>query len=296
MKKVFLLICMVLTVSVTMAQTKKVAILEVEDTSGQLTDAQKLMLRSNLSRAVTNTRGYEAYSRSDMDAIMNEHLFQRSGNVDSEQIRELGRMTGVSLILITKAVRSGNQMFVDATILNVETAQQELQDNMIMGLDAESMQQGCAKLAQRLFGVTATSSAMEKYNIERMGINSYTYMGKYLDKKEYAQFLRNNCPQAYKQYKEGRIWALSGWGMMGAGVVLTGAGLGMLIGEMDAGFAMLMTGAALTGVSVLVPIAVGYDKINKSHKTYNNTCASSAAPITLNFSAGSNGLGLALQF
>ena len=42
---------------------------------------EKLMLRSNLARAVTNIEGFEAYNRTDIDAILNEHGFQRSGNV-----------------------------------------------------------------------------------------------------------------------------------------------------------------------------------------------------------------------
>ena len=309
MKKAFLLSCLVLCALMSFAQTKKVAILEVEDASNQLTNAQKLMLRSNLSRAVTNTKGYEAYNRSDMDAIMREHLFQRSGNVNSDQIRELGRMTGVSLILTTKAVRSGNQLFVDAAILNVETAQQELQDNMIMGLTAEDMQKGCEQLARRLFGVTATSSGIEKYNIERMGPNEYIYMGKYMGKKEYEYFLRNNCPKAYGQYRIGKQLIYAGWGVFAAGIAITGAGIGMLAsagymetetgggGMVDGGIALMAVGPSLMVVGSVPLLTIGYVKRNRAYKVYNNTCASSsAAPLSLNLTAGSNGLGLALQF
>ena len=104
MKKVFLLACLLLSALMTFAQTKKVAILETVDREGRLTYSQKLLLRSNMARAVSNTIGYEAYDRSDVDMIMSEHDFQRTGMVSDVEIRKLGEMTGVSLILVTEGV------------------------------------------------------------------------------------------------------------------------------------------------------------------------------------------------
>ena len=309
MKKIFLLACLLLSTVMTFAQTKKVAILEVVDREGRMTYSQKMMLRANMARAVANTTGYEAYDRSDIDAIMSEHEFQRTGLVSNDQIRQLGEMAGVSLILVTEGVLTGdNSVFVSTKILNVETAKVEIVDNMTMGLSATDMQNGCAQLAKRLFGATNYSTAVEKYSIQRMGLNEYMYNGKYLDKKAYVQFLRDNCPQAYKQYNDGKKWAISGWVFMGAGLGLTAAGIGMLVaggnekgGQLspldEAGEALVITGPTLTCLSVLIPIAVGYDKINRSHKTYNKKCATStAAPLALGITAGRNGIGLALHF
>ena len=60
MKKLFLfLLTVVLSVSA-LAQTRKVAILETVDRQNQITYGVKLMLRSYLAEAVTNTKGYEA--------------------------------------------------------------------------------------------------------------------------------------------------------------------------------------------------------------------------------------------
>ena len=130
MKKVLLLTCMALTTLVAMAQTKKVAILETVDREGRLSYNQKLMLRSNMARAVSNTTGYEAYDRSDVDMIMSEQDFQRTGLVSDAEIRKLGEMTGVSLILVTEGVLTGDgKIFVSAKILNVETAKVEMMDN-----------------------------------------------------------------------------------------------------------------------------------------------------------------------
>ena len=91
MKKI-LLLCLLATLSIMgyAQDTKKVAILEVVDKEGKLSYSQKLMRRSNLARAITNTSGYEAYDRSDIDEIFKEHSCQRTGNVSAKQIKKLG--------------------------------------------------------------------------------------------------------------------------------------------------------------------------------------------------------------
>lgn len=308
MRKFLFILLSVLSLTA-FAQTKKVAILEVVDREGRMDYSQKMMLRANMARAVANTTGYEAYDRSDVDAIMAEHEFQRTGLVSNDQIRQLGEMTGVSLILVTEGVLTGtNSVFVSVKILNVETAKVEILDNMTMGLSAADMQQGCTQLAKRLFGVTATSSAIEKYNIERMGTNEYTYLGKYMDKRVYELFLRNNCPQAYSQYRKGQKLIVSGWSLFGGGALIMVAG-GVMMGcykpdtnskvvaidgLLSGGIAACAIGGAVIATSIPL-VSVGYKKRNNAYKVYNNTCASSSA-ITFNFTAGSNGLGLALNF
>ena len=277
MKKVFLLSCLLLSALLTFAQvTKKVAILEVVDREGRLSYSQKLLLRSNMARAVSNTTGYEAYDRSDVDVIMSEQDFQRTGMVSDVEIRKLGEMTGVSLILVTEGVLT------------------------------ESIQEGCTALAKRLFGITASSTAMERYNIERMGPNEYIYMGKYMDKKEYEMFLRNNCPKAYGQYRVGKQLINAGWGVFGGGMAVFAGGCVMFgfsfmsenDGLLAGGLALMNVGgvfvAAVGGGTLL---GIGYKKRNNAYKIYNNTCASSSAtPLTFNLTAGQNGLGIAMQF
>ena len=309
MKKVFLLSCLLLSALLTFAQeTKKVAILEVVDREGRLSYSQKLLLRSNMARAVSNTTGYEAYDRSDVDVIMNEQDFQRTGMVSDAEIRKLGEMTGVSLILVTEGALTGdNKIFVSAKILNIETGRVDMMDNLSMGLTTEAIQDGCTALAKHLFGITASSTAMERYNIERMGLNEYMYMGKYMDENDYKMFLRNNCPKAYYQYKSGKQLIAAGWSTFGGGLTFTVTGIVLLVTAFDkpekerqaleAGGATLVSiGSA--GVVAGVPLlCVGYVKRNKAYKIYNNTCASSSAtPLTFNLTAGQNGLGIAMQF
>lgn len=156
MKKIFFLTCMMLSVALTFAQnTKKVAILQPVDKEGNVAYGHKLMLRSNLAKAVAATPGYEAYDRTDLDAIMSEQDFQRTGMVNEDQIKRLGEMTGAAYVLVSEAVKiDETNMFITAKILNVETAKTEISDNELMGTSAAEIQNGCISLAHKLFGTS----------------------------------------------------------------------------------------------------------------------------------------------
>lgn len=413
MKKIFLLTCTMLLTVLTFAQdVKKVAILEVVDREGKLSYSQKLMLRSNLSRAVTNTEGFEAFDRTDVDQIMEEQNFQRTGMVSNDQIKRLGEMTGAAYILVAEGtLTEDNKIFVMAKILNVESTKLMVTDNYLMGTSSSEMQRGCRALASKMFGTMAGAStstnkfmdlfkkkqqsstkqaedsiaaarkaeeaaavaaALElqrleeqrirqeqadaeakarqeraaaeekarqeraaaelaakeqkrldaerkkaeeeeraKYYITKLNAKEYLYLGNTMSKKDYENFLKNNCPEAFSQYHNGKKLIGAGWGLFGAGLVVTAGGGALFalyaIAEGDKSFPNLSVfeiigpvvmgvGGAMTLASIPV-LGVGYNKQKKSVKTYNNKCASSdIQPLALNLTAGQNGLGLALQF
>lgn len=157
MRTKFILFCFLLFAGIASAQVKRVAILETVDKEGKITYANKLILRSNLSKAITNTAGYEAYDRTDIDAIMGEQDFQRTGMVSNDQIKKLGEMTGANYILVAEAVViDASNMFITAKLLDVETARTILTDNVMMGTSPEKIQQGCIALANKLFNSKTT--------------------------------------------------------------------------------------------------------------------------------------------
>ena len=317
MKRFLLLCTLYLSATLTFAsEVKKVAILEVVDREGKLSYSQKLLLRSNMARAVTNTVGYEAYDRSDVDVIMSEHEFQHTGLVSDAEIRKLGEMTGVSLILVTEGVLTGDgKIFVSAKILNVETARVEMMDNISMGLSSDDIQAGCVQLSKRLFGATASSAVIEKYKVSRLNSKEYEYMQKHMDKATYERFLYANCSQAYQQFYRGKKYIKGGWASFGVGTAfVVGGSLCMIFRNFsyyidengnqihDSPFLRSMGGAfigiGVVGVAGSVPLlTIGYLKQKQSVDIYNNSCASSsAAPITFNLTAGQNGLGVAMNF
>ena len=162
MKK-FLLVCGLFAMAMvtTFAQeTKRVAILETVDKQGNVSYASKLMLRSNLAKAITNTPGYEAYDRTDMDAIMGEQDFQRTGMVSNDQIKRLGEMTGAKYVLVAEAaVVDAHNMYITAKLLDVETARTVMTDNQLMGATAKEIQRGCQLLADKLIRPAIATTA-----------------------------------------------------------------------------------------------------------------------------------------
>ncbi len=159
MKHFIIILFLVIPVALS-AQVKKIAILETVDKSGTISYVHKLMLRSNLAKAIAKAPGYEAYDRTDMDAIMGEQNFQRTGMVSEDQIKRLGEMTGAQYILVAEAAKvDDNNMFITAKILNVETAKTEISDNVLMSTTPSDIQNGCESLANKLLGINVSKSA-----------------------------------------------------------------------------------------------------------------------------------------
>lgn len=137
-------------------QTKKIAILETVDREGSVSYGIKLMLRSSLSYAITNTPGYEGYDRVDLESIVGEQSFQRTGMVSDEQIKKLGEMTGAAYILVAEAAKvDATHIFITAKILNVETARLEATANVQTLTEAKEIEEGCKELAAMLLGSAA---------------------------------------------------------------------------------------------------------------------------------------------
>lgn len=210
MKKTLLLLCLVLSTLISYAEaTKKVAILEVVDKEGMLSYSQKVLLRSTMARAIANREGYEAYDRTDVDAIMSEHEFQRSGLVSESEIRTLGEMTGVSLILVTEGVLVGNdKLFVSAKIINIETEKVEMMDNITVGLNSEEIRTGCETLVKRMIGVSASTMAREE--AIRKKANTSAIIA--------SAFIPGTGQMVKRHYTEGALTLVGEVALLGAGV------------------------------------------------------------------------------
>lgn len=139
------------------AQNKRIAILETIDKENQVPYAVEVMVRSNLTKVISNTEGYEGYDRVNISEIMDEHDFERTGLVNEDQIRQLGEIAGADYILVSEAVKfDESNIFVTAKILNVVSAKTEGSENALMGMTAQDIQEGCESLARRLLGLSDT--------------------------------------------------------------------------------------------------------------------------------------------
>lgn len=302
MKKYFFLVCLMLSAMMVFAQeTKKVAILEVVDKEGNLSYSQKLALRTYMAHAVSNTNGYEAYNRSDVDLIMSEHEFQRTGLVREDEIRKLGEMTGVLYVLVTEAAPiEGYGLIVIGQLLNVETGKIETIEQELMGTSAQEIQNGCQSLAKKLIKESLDSQIQTAQGhrnnlITKFSNNEYMIADNQLDKKAFEQFIYRNCPLAWQQYTLGRKLIIGGWSAFGAGCAFTIMGGMLVIVSRDALIPLVTIGSI--GVVGSIPLlSVGYSKKNNAYKVYNSMCVDKGSQISFNLTAGQNGLGLAIQF
>lgn len=222
MKKLFIILLSALSLTaVAQSDVKRVAILETVDKMGNVPYLKQLMFRSNLTTAITNTSGYEGYDRTDLKEILGEQNFQRTGMVSDKDIKKIGEFTGAQYVLIAEATIDGNDMFITAKIIDVETARVLRNSNQLMGTSASEMQEGSKKVAEDLLGVAKVTKVQQtkvstpktipagyvdlglpsgtlwKANNEDCGLLTYdqaaNFYGNSLPTKEQLQELKDNC-------------------------------------------------------------------------------------------------------
>ena len=136
-----------------------------------------------------------------------------------------------------------------------------------------------------------------------------------LTPREYEQYLRENCWQAYEKYERGTRLVKTGWALLclGSTFVITGAVFCARYNRLSddyywnnytcmtydssldiVGALFIITGVHLQIASVPL-LSVGYSKRAKSSRVYNERCADTSA-ADLRLKINDNGLGLALNF
>lgn len=306
--KTFLLLFLLISGMMFAQEVKRVAILETVDKENQIDYAYELLLRGNLSDAITSISGYEAYDRTDIDAIMSEQSFQRTGLVSNDQIKRLGEMTGANYILVAEIAKSGQQIIILSKLLDVETARTIMSDHEITTLN--NMQDACKNLAKRMFHEEVKVESKVETNFELirhtaqeqklLGVKKYLYGETQMDEKAFQRFLYKNNSRAYVDYMKSRKLIPAGWWTFGAGAVMLGLGTGLEEGAnvnlwYYAGISFMSIGsvAILSSIPIL---CVGYSKKNRALSSINNSLDNSEFALSLNVQASQNGVGLALSF
>ena len=107
-----------------LSQDKKViAVADIESTG--INEIQKSMFFNQFESELVQTQYYIVTSRSEVDKILKEQKFQKSGCVSDECIVEIGKMIGVNQIVGGSISQVGNVYSVSARIVNVETGEIE---------------------------------------------------------------------------------------------------------------------------------------------------------------------------
>lgn len=152
MKKLLILLLFVFSLTA-VAQDKRVAILNPEAATSEVTTIHRSMIRGEMEKAICRQSGYTAFTRQDIDQIAKELNFQQSGMVDDNTRKRLGEMKGVDYLCVTRITKEENSYYLEAkfvdvesgTILNPATKYGEL-----TGGSLASMLAACEELAAEL--------------------------------------------------------------------------------------------------------------------------------------------------
>uniref|UniRef100_UPI0040253D07 hypothetical protein n=1 Tax=Candidatus Cryptobacteroides bacterium TaxID=3085639 RepID=UPI0040253D07 len=154
MKQVALLLLLLISVTISAQNAeKKIAILKVIDRDENVTQGLKLTLRSRLTIAVTATPGYIGLDRVDIDAVLSEQNFQRSGLVKESQIKQLGVALGADLVMVAEAAWLNfykTELVISAKLIDVESFQVVKTAMITTAVNSFSVNENCHRLARLL--------------------------------------------------------------------------------------------------------------------------------------------------
>lgn len=328
---VFALSCLWITA---MGQSKKIVLMDIVDREFQIPNNTKIMIRSYVAEAITQTAGYETVDLIGSDDIIDGYEFRRTGNLNVEDIRKIGTLSNAHQILVVELSQpKSHQLFMVAKLYNISSTTVEKNANLMIRDKESSLQSGVKDLIDKLLWAPAevkeepsaalviqesvVESANEKPSVEdpagnrslleRISRDAYKLGKQWYAREEYYDFINNRdlCLPAYQQFQQGLKHEKYGkWsGIAGAGVLLAGT-LTMAIGvpTADDGYKekkCYIAGGVLMGVggaAAISGLSMWAIGIKKKNNAYKAYNEHCAESLSLNVMYKGNGLGLALQF
>ena len=157
MKKNFLSLIAIFMLSIAstpIAAQIKVAILEPIVETGQVSAIYKSVLRSKLVSSISNEEvNYEAFTRSDIDAIMREQRFQNNEILDDDMRIRLGNLGGVDCICVSKLAEGSGYINIDIMLINVKSGKIESVANKLISNYLNELEQAAIELGRKLVGL-----------------------------------------------------------------------------------------------------------------------------------------------
>ena len=138
------------TVSAQFYNRKKVAITEVVDKSGDVSNGTKTFIRSALTDAITNSEGYEGYAQ--ISFVSLEMNFDRTGNISSTTLTYVKKQL-CEYILVTEVTPLDKKtVLLSARIVNTSTGKIVASSSVRTYADVDYLRSACNNLAYKLVG------------------------------------------------------------------------------------------------------------------------------------------------
>lgn len=154
MKKLIIFVFCMLSI-VASADDVTVALLEPLTVPGstECTPMEISMVRGELRKAFARQSGFQPLARMDVDAMLKEQGFQRSGVVDDKQIKEIGKMTSAQYICVSKITKYKTQLYIESYLVDVETGGYGLTATQYVNVrdeDYSTLSTACLEMAQEM--------------------------------------------------------------------------------------------------------------------------------------------------
>ena len=122
MKTIIFLILIFTLPSNIFAQTKNVAVLNLDMTGG-VPETYQLTLSDRLRQELHNTGEFNVMERYKMEDILTEQAFQITGCVSTECAVEAGKILGVKYVIAGSAGKVGKTYTTNIRMIDVETSE-----------------------------------------------------------------------------------------------------------------------------------------------------------------------------
>ena len=124
MKNTILTIILALITTTAFSQKiANVAIIYPFDLSKNIDNAHEIFLQSELTKKIISVENYSAFTRTDINAIIDEHHFQETGMVKDDERQKIGDMTGATHICVSKFENQNENVIITAKIIVIETGE-----------------------------------------------------------------------------------------------------------------------------------------------------------------------------
>ena len=162
MKKLLLILLSVLSLTAN-AEDVKLALLQPLTVPGstECNPMEISMVRGELRKAFGWQSDFQVLTRMDVDAMLKEQGFQRSGMVDDAQRKQVGIMTGAQYICVSTITKYNTQLYIEAYLVDVETGQMTNPATQYLNVqndDFSTLPTACGELAKEMLGELSVSS------------------------------------------------------------------------------------------------------------------------------------------
>ena len=194
------------------------------------------MVRGELRKAFGWQSDFQVLTRMDVDAMLKEQGFQRSGMVDDAQRKQVGIMTGAQYICVSSITKYNTQIYIEAYLVDIETGQMTNPASQYINVkneDYSTLPTACGELAKEMLGelgegshksskvgVTSGKNSSNKINTEGyvdLGLPSGTLWKEENEDGFYSYdqamaFYGSNLPtkEQWEELKKSCIWTWTG--------------------------------------------------------------------------------------